>query len=435
MKRRNLLALGVFSLVSVLAVLLTPTSRTQVLELFGCDAFGRLKAGSNSEAASRLLQRLTTEPPLESDWIPEALARLGTQAIPELVAAFKQDDPWVRYGAASALGLMKEKAASAIPALMEALDDESTIVRFAAGKALFQIGPESIPPVVEGLKSPQKRVRLHCAYVVSRFGPEAKDAVSALADALSDKSTSVRAAAADALGGMEKAARPALPALLKARNDKESWVKNSAAEAKMKIDPDDFEAGVLAMRAHQPEKAIGSFVRWLGNHPDDAVALLNLAQAYLERNDVHAALKNFEAASRLRPQDAGPARARARIYHLQLHNYAKAVAEYRKVTQLTPTDATAWNTLAWIRATCPEASVRDGKEAVRCAKRACAIRRTAIHIETLAAAHAESGEFDEAVEVQTESLKQRGVFRSAEQLRRLQARLELYKSRKAYREK
>jgi HEAT repeat protein len=435
MKRRNLLTLGVFSLVSTLAVLIAPTSRTQVLELFSPDAFGSLKAGSNSEAASRLLSRLKAEPPLESDWIPEALSRLGEQAIPELVAALKKDDLWVRYGAASALGLMKEKAASAIPALLETLNDESTIVRFAAGKALFQIGPESIPPAVEGLKSSQQRVRLHCAYVLSRFGAEAKLSVSALASTLSDENTSVRAAAADALGAMEKAAKPALPDLLKALNDKESWVKNSAAEAKMKIDPDDFEAGVLAMRAHQPKEAIGSFGRWLEGHPDDTVALLNLAQAYLETNDVPQALNYFDAVSRLRRQDTRPVRARARIYHLQLHNYAKAVAEYRKVTELAPADVTAWNALAWIHATCPEASVRDGKEAVRCAKRACAIRRSAICIESLAAAHAEVGDFEEAVKVQAEALQQRGVFRSAEQLRRLEARLELYKSRKPYREK
>jgi tetratricopeptide (TPR) repeat protein len=381
------------------------------------------------------LQRLKTEPPLESDQIPEALSRLGKQAIPEIVAAFKQDELWVRYGAASALALMKENAASAIPALMEALDDESAIVRFAAGKALLQIGSESIPPVVEGLKSPQRRVRLHCASVLSRFGALAKDAVPALANALSDESTSVRAAAADALGAMGKAARSALPELLKARNDKDSWVENCAAEAKMKIDPDDFEAGLLAMRAHQPDEAIPSFSRWLAGHPDDALVLQNIAEAYLESNDIPAALKHFDAVSQLQPKNAGPLRKRARIYHLQLHDYGKAVAEYRKVTQLTPTDATAWNSLAWIQATCPEASVRDGKEAVECAKRACAVRKTPMFIETLAAAYAESGDFDEAVKIQTEALRTRGFFRSAEQLRRLQARLELYRSRKVCRER
>jgi tetratricopeptide (TPR) repeat protein len=436
MKRRNLLAVGLFSLFTLIAVLLTPTSRAQVLGLFGRDgAFGRLSVGSDSDAASILLQRLKTEPPLESEWIPEALSRLGKQAIPEIVAAFKQDELWVRYGAASALALMKENAASAIPTLMEELDDKSTIVRFTAGKALFQIGPESIPPVMEGLKSPQPRVRLHCAYVLSRFGALARDAILALANALYDQNTSVRAAAADALGAMGKAAKSALPDLLKARNDKESWVKNSAAEAKMKIDPDDFEAGLLAMRAHQPDKAIASFRRWLGGHPDDAIALLNIAHAYLESNEIPKALKHFDAVSQLQPQDARPVRERARIYYLQLRDYPKAVAEYRKVTQLAPTDAAAWNALAWIQATCSEASVRDGKEAVRCAQRACALRKTATFTETLAAAYAESGDFDEAVKVQAEALRQRGVFRSAEQVRRLQARLELYKGRKAYREK
>jgi tetratricopeptide (TPR) repeat protein len=433
MKRRNFLAIGLFSLFTVIALLITPSSRTQVLELLDRNgALGRPSASSDNGAASILLQRLKAEPPLESEWIPEALSRLGKQAIPELVAAFKQDELWVRYGAASALALMKEDAASAIPALLEALDDESTIVRFAAGKALFQIGPQSIPPVVEGLKSPQPRVRLHCAYLLSRFGDEAKDAVPALVNALYDSNNSVRAAAADALGAMGKAAMSALPDLLKARNDKDSWVRNSAAEAKMKIDPDDFEAGLLALRANQPDEAIASFRRWLRGHPDDAVALRNIAQAYLENSEIHSALKHFDAVSQLRPRDAGPVWERARIYHLQLHDYTKAAAEYKKLTQLTPADATVWNALAWILATCPDASVRDGKEALRCAKRACAVRKTAAFAETLAAAFAESGDFDEAVKFQAEALRRR-LFRPAE-LQRRQARLDLYKSRKAYRE-
>jgi protein O-mannosyl-transferase len=57
------------------------------------------------------------------------------------------------------------------------------------------------------------------------------------------------------------------------------------------------------------------------------------------------------------------------------------------------------NNLAWIMATCPEANLRDGAEAVRLAQQACELtgfRRT-LMVGTLAAAYAEAGQFVEAV--------------------------------------
>ncbi len=83
----------------------------------------------------------------------------------------------MRYGAAFALTLMKGKARDAIPALVDKLNDESSMVRFQAGRALVTIGPDSIPSVIQGLKKPELRVRYHSTIVLSHFGPEAKDAV------------------------------------------------------------------------------------------------------------------------------------------------------------------------------------------------------------------------------------------------------------------
>lgn len=61
-------------------------------------------------------------------------------------------------------------------------------------------------------------------------------------------------------------------------------------------------------------------------------------------------------------------------------------------------DATNLNQLAWLLATCPAADVRDGAKAVRLALRACALDgwKTGALIDTLAAAHAETGDFTEA---------------------------------------
>lgn len=63
--------------------------------------------------------------------------------------------------------------------------------------------------------------------------------------------------------------------------------------------------------------------------------------------------------------------------------------------------------LAWILATCPDDALRDGAEAVRLAEMACDAtkRQDASLLDTLAAAYAEQGRFDDAVAVADQALQ------------------------------
>ena len=64
----------------------------------------------------------------------------------------------------------------------------------------------------------------------------------------------------------------------------------------------------------------------------------------------------------------------------------------------------ALNDYAWLLATSPFAEVRNGQQAVTLALQAVDRRRTPAYLDTLAAAYAETGKFDRAVEVQQEAL-------------------------------
>jgi tetratricopeptide (TPR) repeat protein len=85
--------------------------------------------------------------------------------------------------------------------------------------------------------------------------------------------------------------------------------------------------------------------------------------------------------------------------HLQQGNVAKAVEHNRKAIE----SATEWpeplNNLAWLLATTPQAELRNGPESVELARRACKLTgyRQPRFIGTLAAALAESGQFEAAV--------------------------------------
>jgi tetratricopeptide (TPR) repeat protein len=79
---------------------------------------------------------------------------------------------------------------------------------------------------------------------------------------------------------------------------------------------------------------------------------------------------------------------------------AEAMNHFSLVTKLAPETPEAFNGLAWILATHPRSELRDGREAVKLAERACEL--TANHdpasLRTLAAAYAEAGRFPAAVE-------------------------------------
>jgi tetratricopeptide (TPR) repeat protein len=390
-------------------------------------------ASDESSDLARVLDKLKNEAELASDTLPEELARFGKLAVPKIVEALGDDERWVRYDAARALGLMKEDAAEAIPALMEALCDQSNMVRFAAGRALVQIGAQSVPAAMEGLGKPEQRMRFHSALVLLQFGPRAKIAISALIGALRDRNRSVRAAAADALGEMGPMAKSAIPALLQAGKDEAPNVRICAAEAKIKIDPNEFERGLVAARAGHDSAAIASFTQWLHTHPDDATCHLNLAQAYIRTKNDRAALAHFDVRLRLQPGDTRALFDRAQLCHQRLGDYAQALAGYKRIIELAPKHARAHDRIAWILATCPNPAIRNGKEAVAYAERACAIQKSADLIETLAAAHAETGNFEEAIRLQMEVLKNPRPF-LPRNWQLVRARLNQYESRRPHRE-
>ena len=89
--------------------------------------------------------------------------------------------------------------------------------------------------------------------------------------------------------------------------------------------------------------------------------------------------------------------------------------------------------LARIRATCPDGIWRDGKGAVEFATRACELTawKETSSLDMLAAAYAETGEFDKAVRWQEKANMQ---YTDADERRKGEERLKLYKEKKPYRQ-
>jgi tetratricopeptide (TPR) repeat protein len=170
----------------------------------------------------------------------------------------------------------------------------------------------------------------------------------------------------------------------------------------------------------------------IGLEPDDPGLYLMRAVLRGAHGDVNGAVADCDAALRIDAKFA-PAflcRAEARS---KTGNYGSAAADFEAAVKIDSEDQSANNNLAWLRATCPDARFRDGKQAVAAATRACELtdwQEWGV-LDTLAAAYAEAGDFEAAVKWQKKALELAGDDEDVNQPR---ARLALYEARRPYRE-
>ncbi|MGA9453475.1 MAG: hypothetical protein WBW41_19280 [Verrucomicrobiia bacterium] len=115
-------------------------------------------------------------------------------------------------------------------------------------------------------------------------------------------------------------------------------------------------------------------------------------------------------------------------------NHSEAMNHYRRVLELDTNSVAALNDLALLRATASDPQLRNGKEAVFLAERACQLTQYKVPflVGTLAAAYAEAGRFDEAV-ASAEKARTLALAQGQEEIAaKNEQLLELYKSGRAY---
>jgi spermidine synthase len=117
-------------------------------------------------------------------------------------------------------------------------------------------------------------------------------------------------------------------------------------------------------------------------------------------------------------------------------DFAGAIARYRRALEIDPNLIEALNNLAWLLATCPQASLRNGAEAVQLAEKACQItgyHRTVL-VGTLGAAYAEAGRFPDAVATAQKACDLAAIFKEEQLVARNRELLQLYQAGQPYHE-
>lgn len=190
--------------------------------------------------------------------------------------------------------------------------------------------------------------------------------------------------------------------------------------------------GWARFRTGKPDEALKDYAEAIRLHPEASSWYGNrgIVLSELKRDDE--AIADFTSSIELYPDNAGSYRNRARL-HIRKKDFAKASADYAKVVEIEPESSVGHNGLAWLLCTAPEEKVRDGKRALEHAKKACELTdyKNGGYLDTLAAAHAELGEFDKAVEWQEKALKAGDL--PIKDLDAAKKRLQLFKDKKPYR--
>jgi tetratricopeptide (TPR) repeat protein len=189
--------------------------------------------------------------------------------------------------------------------------------------------------------------------------------------------------------------------------------------------------GIIFERRGDLDGAQARYEKALQIAPDFAEAHSNLGNVLLARGDLVGARARYESALQSRPDFAG-AQNNLGFVLARMGDHRRAAYHYRRALELRPDLVQAATGLAWLLATSDDAGVRDGEEALvragQCVE--TTLGRDPGCLEALAAAHAELGNFEQAVSEQTRAVSLLPPNRGAD----LRSRLRLYQSGRPYRE-
>jgi len=192
------------------------------------------------------------------------------------------------------------------------------------------------------------------------------------------------------------------------------------------------DRGATWERKGEYDKAIADYNQALAINPKYANAYGNRGAAWARKAEYDKAIADYNQALVINPNDANTYSNRGNAW-ARKGEYDKAIADYNQALTLNPNFADAYSNLGGLYATCPDEKCRDGKKAVAKATKACELSgcKQWNHVATLAAAYAESGDFDKAKEWEVKAIEMAPVANIKQALR---FHLDLYNQGKPFHE-
>ena len=226
--------------------------------------------------------------------------------------------------------------------------------------------------------------------------------------------------------------------------------------------------GVSYAMSNRLDEAAQDFSATIRLHPEYANAWFNRAEVFMRQGKTDLAVENYSQAITLNAEDAGFYAGRGKAYrvlgkfalaeadlnraitidsrltkaHLQrgdlwlaLGEYESAAADYRTAVRNDSQSVAAFRCVAWMMATCEDQRYRDPKRSIQFAKKAIEINGGEDFrlLDTLAAAHANAGRFNDAVAEQQRAIKMAAGQATGREMHNLKQRLQQYSQQAPYR--
>jgi protein O-mannosyl-transferase len=169
-------------------------------------------------------------------------------------------------------------------------------------------------------------------------------------------------------------------------------------------------------------------------NPSLAEARFNVAKALSAQGKWREAIPYFEQALKADPQSARTHNNLA-FALARTGEWAGALVHFEQALAIQPEAIAFRNNLARLLATCPQAALRNGVQAVALALEVHQVSggTNALYLDTLAAAHAEAGQFPQAVQVAERALAL-AEAQGNSQVEEMRSRLKSYRAGSAYHE-
>ena len=190
-----------------------------------------------------------------------------------------------------------------------------------------------------------------------------------------------------------------------------------------------YNRGATYGKKGQYDEAISDFNKVLEINPRYALAYYNRGIAYGKKGQYDQAISDFTKALEIDPKDADAYNERGIVYG-DKGQYDEAISDFTKALEINPRDAVVYNNLAWLFATAKETRFRNGEKALQLALKACELTdwKNPSLLDTLAAAYARVGDFQNAVKWQSKALESPEIAKNKE----AQERLNFYLRREAW---
>ncbi len=199
----------------------------------------------------------------------------------------------------------------------------------------------------------------------------------------------------------------------------------------IQLEPDNTSA--YSQRANC-YKSLGNYNMAIGDYNKLIKIKPNEYWYYIQRGDIHKkkkdynnAINDYSNAIDLKPSYTSAYNKRGSIFLLK-GDCKSALNDYEKSIEFSPR-GTGYENKAWILATCSDLTYVDSKKAIFFAKK-ISYKKSSSAIDTLAAAYAENGNFEEAVRLQRQAFSKAEIGKKSI----YQKRLQLYQKKISWRD-